>query len=154
MADSAGQPVKIAYPGMAVTVSGWKTLPDAGDQVVQGSESDIKKALSNRVRKAEQQASIRDVDAINKARREEKERREAEEAEEEAVVARQLVENKGPKSVKLMIKADVSGSAEAVSGAIHGIGNDQVKSQVISSAVGDVCESDILTAKAAGGKCF
>src|ERR1700710_1111130 len=36
MSDSSGAPVKAAYPGMAVTVSGWRALPGAGDEVVQG----------------------------------------------------------------------------------------------------------------------
>ncbi|KIY64883.1 initiation factor 2 [Cylindrobasidium torrendii FP15055 ss-10] len=150
MADSAGKPVKEAFPGMAVTVSGWKHLPTAGDEVLQGSESDIKKALSNRERKADQDSSVRDVDAINEARRLERERRQLEEQAEDAgkvFVAEDAP--KGPMKVKLLIKADVSGSAEAVSGALHNLGNDAVKSQVISAGVGDVSESDILTAKAA-----
>ncbi len=72
MSDSTGKVVKAAYPGMAVIVSGWKTIPNAGDEVLQGSESDVKKALANRVRQAEIEASLKDVEAINKARREER----------------------------------------------------------------------------------
>ncbi|KAG7453013.1 initiation factor 2 [Guyanagaster necrorhizus] len=153
MSDSTGKVVKAAYPGMAVTVSGWKTLPNAGDEVVQGSESDVKKALANRVRQAEIEASLKDVEAINKARREERERREEEEAAaeaEEAAREQRPVET-GPKELKLVVKADVSGSAEAVVGAIHGIGNEVATSRVISSSVGDVSESDVMMAKAAGG---
>ncbi|KAK0474853.1 translation initiation factor IF-2 [Armillaria novae-zelandiae] len=153
MSDSTGKAVKVAYPGMAVIVSGWKTIPSAGDEVLQGSESDVKKALANRVRQTEIEASLKDVEAINKARREERERREEEEAAaeaEEAAKEQKPVET-GPKELKLVIKADVSGSAEAVVGAIHGIGNDVAISRVISSSVGDVSESDIMMAKAAGG---
>ncbi|KAK0502641.1 translation initiation factor IF-2 [Armillaria luteobubalina] len=153
MSDSTGKAVKAAYPGMAVIVSGWKTIPNAGDEVLQGSESDVKKALSNRVRQAEIEASLKDVEAINKSRREERERREEEEAAaeaEEAAKEQKPVET-GPKELKLVIKADVSGSAEAVVGAVHGIGNDVAISRVISSSVGDVSESDIMMAKAAGG---
>ncbi|KAK0225101.1 translation initiation factor IF-2 [Armillaria nabsnona] len=153
MSDSTGKVVKAAYPGMAVIVSGWKTIPNAGDEVVQGSESDVKKALANRVRQAEIEASLKDVEAINKARREERERREEEEAAaeaEEAAKEQKPIET-GPRELKLVIKADVSGSAEAVVGAIHGIGNDVAISRVISSSVGDVSESDIMMAKAAGG---
>lgn len=69
MNDSNGTPVKIATPGMAVTVSGWKTLPSAGDDVLQGSEPDIKKAIANRQRKAEIEASLSDTEAINSSRR-------------------------------------------------------------------------------------
>lgn len=155
MTDSGGKAVKVASPGTAVTVSGWKTIPTAGDEVIQGSEADIKKALSNRERQAAIELSIKDVDAINKARREERERREAEDAEEEGVIAaKQAEENKGPQIAKFIVKADVSGSAEAVTGALHGIGNEVAKSQVIHSSVGDVNESDIMTAKAAGGSPF
>ncbi|KAK0442948.1 translation initiation factor IF-2 [Armillaria borealis] len=153
MSDSTGKVVKAAYPGMAVIVSGWKTIPNAGDEVLQGSESDVKKALANRVRQAEIEASLKDVEAINKARREERERREEEEAAaeaEEAAREQKPVET-GPRELKLVIKADVSGSAEAVVGAIHGIGNDVAISRVISSSVGDVSESDVMMAKAAGG---
>ncbi|KAK0210241.1 translation initiation factor IF-2 [Desarmillaria ectypa] len=153
MFDSTGKAVKAAYPGMAVTVSGWKTLPNAGDEVLQGSESDVKKALANKVRQAEIEASLKDVEAINKARREERERREEEEAAaeaEEAAREQKPVET-GLRELKLVVKADVSGSAEAVVGAIHGIGNDVAISRVISSSVGDVSESDIMMAKAAGG---
>lgn len=153
MSDSTGKVVKAAYPGMAVIVSGWKTIPNAGDEVLQGSESDVKKALANRVRQAEIDASLKDVEAINKARREERERREEEEAAaeaEEAAKEQKPIET-GPRELKLVIKADVSGSAEAVVGAIHGIGNDVAISRVISSSVGDVSESDIMMAKAAGG---
>lgn len=156
MSDSTGKVVKAAYPGMAVIVSGWKTIPNAGDEVLQGSESDVKKALANRVRQAEIEASLKDVEAINKARREERERREEEEAaaEAEEVAKEQKPVETGPRELKLVIKADVSGSAEAVVGAIHGIGNDVAISRVISSSVGDVSESDIMMAKAAGGMPF
>jgi len=37
----------------------------------------------------------------------------------------------GPKELRLVIKADVSGSAEAVVGALQGIGNDQAVTKVI-----------------------
>ena len=47
MDDSAGAPVKEVYPRMAVTVSGWKELPNAGDDVLTGSDADAKKALAN-----------------------------------------------------------------------------------------------------------
>jgi translation initiation factor IF-2 len=55
------------------------------------------------------------------------------------------------KELKLIIKADVTGSAEAVAGALEGIGNDKATSKVISSNVGDVTEGDVTLAKAIGG---
>ncbi|KAF8636651.1 hypothetical protein AX17_003458 [Amanita inopinata Kibby_2008] len=146
--DSAGATVKVAYPGMAVTVSGWKTLPSAGDEVLQGTEGDVKKAIANRERRAEIEASLADVDAINASRRQEKLRRNPETM---MVETPQEEDSEGPKELKLLIKADVSGSAEAVVGALQGIGNQRAGVKIIFSGVGDISEADVTMAKAVGG---
>lgn len=152
MTDSNGTSVKAAYPGMAVIVSGWKTVPGAGDEVLEGSEPDIKKALANRNHKADVEASLSDVEAINASRRQERERRiledrlgaDAEELKEDDTPA-------GPKELRLIVKADVSGSTEAVVGALQGIGNDIAVTKVVFSGVGDITEADVLRAKASDG---
>lgn len=151
MTDSSGKTVKAAYPGMAVTVSGWKSLPKAGDEVLDGKESDVKKALANRVRKAEIAASLADVDAINATRREERERRQTGVLDTRNMPTSTPTELNGPKELRLIIKADVSGSAEAVEGALEGIGNKKAMVRIVSSNVGDVTESDVLMAKAIDG---
>ena len=147
MNDSNGKVVKEAIPGMAVTVSGWKILPKAGDIVLDGSENDIKKAISNRARRQELEALHQDVDAINSRRQQDRDLRSSgeDEAPPEPV-------SSGPLDLKLIIKADVSGSAEAVRDALHGIGNTIARSQVISTGVGDILESDVMMAKAANGR--
>ncbi|KAJ7043182.1 hypothetical protein C8F04DRAFT_32239 [Mycena alexandri] len=155
MHDSTGSIVKIASPGMAITVSGWKSIPDAGDEVLQGTESDIKRAIVNRQRKADIEASLEDVEAINSNRQQERDRRqaeaEAEAAGEAATTAPKAEEPTGPKELRLIIKADVSGSAEAVEGALQGIGNHLAVTKVISSGVGSIMESDVMKAKNIGG---
>ncbi|KAJ3929978.1 MAG: hypothetical protein NXY57DRAFT_898995 [Lentinula lateritia] len=151
MNDSTGKPVQIATPGMAVTVSGWKSLPTAGDDVLQGSETNIKKAIANRERKAEIDLSLADVEAINQSRRQDREKRELElQLGKDAAAADEQTED-GPKELRLIIKADVSGSAEAVGGALQGIGNDVATTKVISSGVGDITDTDVTLAQTAGG---
>lgn len=152
MTDSSGQAVKVAYPGMAVTVAGWKELPNAGDEVLQGTEQDIKKAVTNRERQAEQDATLIDLEAINSHRRLEREQKEME-AEAEASGQELTVKSvpEGPEELRIVIKGDVSGSIEAVAGAVEGIGNDKARVKIISTGVGEVSESDILRAKAAQG---
>ncbi|KAJ3863882.1 hypothetical protein EV359DRAFT_42207 [Lentinula novae-zelandiae] len=151
MNDSTGKPVQIATPGMAVTVSGWKSLPTAGDDVLQGSETNIKKAIANRERKAEIDLSLADVEAINQSRRQDREKRELElQLGKDAAAADEQTED-GPKELRLIIKADVSGSAEAVVGALQGIGNDVATTKVISSGVGDITDTDVTLAQTAGG---
>ena len=147
--DSSGKAVKAAYPGMAVTVSGWKELPSAGDEVLTGSDAEIKKAVANRVRKAEMDSTLADLEAINEQRRAERARREAEEAGQ----AGEPAQAPGPKELRLVIKGDVSGSVEAVVNALEVIGNDIARTKIIATGVGDVTESDIMRAKAADGTC-
>lgn len=145
MKDSSGGTVKTAYPGMAITVSGWKTLPNAGDEVLQGNEGEIKKAIINRQRRRVIESSLVDAEAINAARRHERETKDLDPihiSEPEP----------GLRQLRLVIKADVSGSAEAVVGALEGIGNKIAGTKVVSCGVGDVSESDIMLAKAVGGK--
>jgi translation initiation factor IF-2 len=149
MHDSSGASVKVARPGMPVIVSGWKELPKAGDEVLHGTESDIKKAIANRLRKAEVEAELVDVEAINAQRRRDREIREAEATAEEKSIGAVA---SGPKELRVVIKGDVSGSVEAVTGAIQGIGNLEAVLKVVSTGVGDVSESDVMMAKAAGGR--
>lgn len=153
MSDSAGQNVKQAYPGMAVTVSGWKPLPKAGDQVLSGSESDIKKAIANRARKAEMEASLVDLEAINASRREERLLRASEDQTNDRK-ERPYSNSTGPIELRLVVKTDVSGSIEAVEGALQGIGSNKATTKIIATGVGDISESDILMAKAGNGKQF
>ena len=147
MNDSNGKIVPVALPGMAVTVSGWKILPKVGDEVLDGSENDVKKAISNRARRQELEALHQDVDAINSMRREHRDLRTS--GDDEAPLA---PVSSGPLELKLIIKADVSGSAEAVRDALHGIGNASASAHVISTGVGEITESDLMMAKAANGK--
>ena len=147
MNDSNGKVVPMALPGMAVTVSGWKILPKAGDDVLDGSENDVKKAISNRTRRQELEGLHQDVDAINSRRREHRDLRTS--GDDEAPLP---PVSSGPLELKLIIKADVSGSAEAVRDALHGIGNTSASAQVISTGVGEITESDVMMAKVANGR--
>lgn len=161
-----------ALPGQPVEVSGWKDLPQAGDEFVEAqTEDDAKRAIANRIKRAEQQKMWQDVDAINDKRRVEAER-EAARKDSEANARRKgltkaavqaagqaaidrLAEEEAAgtdvvRELNLIIKADVSGTIEAVSGALGGIGNDEARVKVISTGVGDVQESDVEHAKATG----
>ena len=157
MLDSSDKIVKAAYPGMAVTVTGWKSLPNAGDEVLQGTEANVKKAIANRERKADLEATMGDLEAINEQRRLERDRREVDAGEEASgePASHHQVEQ-GPKELRLVVKGDVSGSVEAVVDALQTIGNKEACVKIVSSGVGDVTESDVLRAQAAQGEqlCF
>jgi len=133
-----------------------KTLPGAGDEVLQGSEQDVKRALANRERKAEIEASLVDLEAINVQRRLERERKGAEaeaEATGQIVSETRPTDAPGLKELRLVIKGDVSGSVEAVEAALQDIGNAKARVKIVSTGVGEVSESDVLRAKAVEGEC-
>lgn len=151
MVDSAGKPVKSVQAGTPVTVSGWKELPNAGDEVLEGKEDEVKTAVQNRKRNIEQLALQADVDSINQKRLEATKAREAE-TTLDVSASGVKDETNSVKELRLIIKADVSGSAEAVVGALQDIGNNIAKVKIISSSVGEPTEADVDMAKAVGGE--
>ena len=50
------------------------------------------------------------------------------------------------KELKIIVKADVQGSAEAVKSSLEKLSNDEVRVQVIHSGVGAISESDVMLA--------
>lgn len=162
MTDDKGRPIKIARPGDAVTVAGWKDVPAAGDEVLQAENEDAaKRAVANRKRVEESRTLAQDVEKINEKRRMDKvleeQERETEGASTEVAQAVGLdgaqTESNDPevKELRLVIKGDVSGSIEAVAGALCGIGNKIAKVKIVSQSVGEVSESDVTLAKAVDG---
>ncbi|KAH7103922.1 initiation factor 2 [Auriculariales sp. MPI-PUGE-AT-0066] len=163
MTDHTGKSIKVAYPGEAVNVAGWSEIPSAGDDVLQStSEKDIRRALENRIRRAQSSAMVNDAAAINAFRRAAKEQHEAALAAKAAAKEAgqplpdpandiRKEESSGPKQLRIVLKADVSGSVEAVIGALEAITHPAAHAKVIHSGVGDVTESDLELATTAGG---
>ncbi|GAA93515.1 uncharacterized protein L969DRAFT_560248 [Mixia osmundae IAM 14324] len=159
-----GQAVKEAVPGQPVEVTGWTQLPSAGDECLEAkTEKEARSAIENRKKRQEALALLADVEAINEKRRvaaEEAERLEAiQEAklkkansvlgdleDGEALLANALPETK---ELRLVIKADFSGTVEAVAGAVADIGNKEAKVKIVLTGVGDVSNSDIDMARTA-----
>lgn len=168
MTDDKARIVKEALPGTPVTVTGWKDVPSAGDEILQAPhEEDAKRAVANRQRDAERKALMADVEKINEKRRLERERIEQDEAIAEAAKAegvdpvaaaaaahRQADAAAAPafSELRLVIRADVSGTVEAVVGALEHIGNKEAGVKIIHAGVGDVAESDVAIAEAAEGE--
>lgn len=163
MTTSTGKSIKLATPGTPVEVTGWKERPNAGDQVLQASnESDAKLAIRNRIIKQENLRDQAAIETINErrlaARREFWHQREKKLVAEEIARSGQSLPgiikaeaDTGPKTLRVVIKADVSGSAEAVEEAIKDLGNNEVKVEVVDVSVGEITETDVSMAIAADG---
>ncbi len=172
MTDDKGAIVTTATPGMPVIVTGWKDVPVAGDEMLEAvkGEDEAKRAVANRKRDAERKALMHDVEKINEKRRLERERLEKEKLAAEAVaaeggdpVAAQLAATRAAeahelatafKELRLVIKADVSGTVEAVVGSLEGIGNKEAGVKIIHTGVGDVQEADVALAEASEGRSY
>lgn len=164
--NDKGQVIKTATPGMPVIVTGWRDLPSAGDELLEAVEGEdqAKKAIENRKRDAERKALMKDVESINEKRRLERLRVEAEEEAAQAA-KKAAVEMDAPvvtatphdvkddfKELRLIIRADVSGTVEAVVGVLQDIGNKEAGVKIVHTGVGDVTDSDVAMAEAAEGE--
>ncbi|KAJ1816060.1 translation initiation factor IF-2 [Coemansia sp. RSA 2598] len=176
MTDDHGNAVQAATPATAVRVMGWKEIPQAGDMALQAeSESQAKDVVANRIEKRKNRDKLQAIGAMNEKRREVNERETGERAEEKAY-RRALWEYRNglrdtapeplPKKtavdldtsgdaakaeqqvpvVPVVIKGDVSGTVEAVAGALKQLPDKKIRISVISTGVGPVTESDVAMA--------
>jgi small GTP-binding protein len=162
--------VDTAPPGTPVQIDGWRGDRDplAGWQVLQAEDEDHAKAVvEQRMERLEYSKLADDMTAINAIRAEEAEARtkrlewESQQVWASRRASRRPKENAGwveslsrgaagKKEVLFVVKADVSGSVEALVNAISAIGNNEVVANVIRSGVGGISESDVQHLAASG----
>ncbi|CCE61311.1 hypothetical protein TPHA_0A02290 [Tetrapisispora phaffii CBS 4417] len=155
-----GKQVSKATPSQAVLVLGWKEVPDAGEEIIEvKDEATAKRYISKRQNILEFEKNLLNVDKINEqnyaVNKLKKQKLLNSEKKDEDII--DISEKPtGPKDINFIIKADVSGSSEAVRDAISDIGNDEVKCNIISSSVGLPNDSDLKMAEVTNSKilCF
>jgi translation initiation factor IF-2 len=130
MFDEDGKRVEEAGPSMPALVLGLSGTPNAGDEAV--VVPDERKAREVALYR---QGKIRDVKLA---------RQQAAKLDD---VFQQMQED-AQKSLNLLIKSDVQGSAEALRDALTQLSTDEIKVKVIASSVGGITESDINLAMA------
>lgn len=167
--NEAGVAITEAGPGMPVEVDGWRDQPAAGDEVLQApTEQKATSVVEYRLEKVEREKTAEDMEAINEARRLQAEKREQEKAAAQKAKQRESGEDEdaaevasasaqpadtagGRIEIPFLIKADVSGSAEAVEAYIMSVSSPMVAPRVLHSSVGAMHESDIELAATTGG---
>jgi translation initiation factor IF-2 len=132
MLDEKGRPTDDAGPSIPVEVLGLSGVPSAGDEVlVVESERKAREIALYR------QGKFKDVQLA--ARAATKLSNVFEQMQEAAVEA---------KTLAIIIKTDVQGSAEALTNALEKLSTDEVKVRVIHALVGGITESDVNLAVA------
>ncbi|MCS6989190.1 MAG: translation initiation factor IF-2 [Chloroherpetonaceae bacterium] len=130
MLDERGRRLEVAYPSQPVRVLGFEALPEAGDIFA---------------------VTPSDKDARDIAQRRQLIRREQEFRHKSRVrlndISKQAQEG-GVKELRVIIKADVAGSIEALADGLMKIQTSEVKVEIIHKGVGQITESDVLLAAA------
>ena len=132
MTNDRGDKIQDAGPSVPVEVIGLNGAPDAGDDFVVVENETRAREISEF--RAEKKRSIRTAVASRGTL-------------DEMFTAIQAGE---AKELPVLIKADVQGSAEAISGLLQKLPQDEVNVNILHQAVGGINESDIQLAKASG----
>ena len=129
MVNDKGQQVKEAGPGVPVEIIGLAKIPEAGDEFNAVEDEKMARSLAEqRLEKAKQEA----FKANSRASLDDLFSRISE----------------GVKTLNIIVKADVAGSAEAVRASLLKLSNEEVKVNIIHAAVGGITEGDVMLAKA------
>jgi translation initiation factor IF-2 len=133
--DDKGQQVKEAGPSMPVKIIGWSATPEAGVQFKVVKNEREAKAIAEEVELAQR-----------------KEASTAAAAPKDTSVEKLFAEIAATQkpTLKVVIKSDVFGSAEAVRNFLEAIKSDKVALEVVASEVGLITKNDVLMASAAG----
>jgi translation initiation factor IF-2 len=132
--DERGRHVKDAGPGTPVQVLGFEGVPQAGDQFLVVTDAADAREIAQKRQRLEREA---------KSRRTSKGGMSLEDFMSKAASGEK-------RALRLVIKADQGGPAEALADALGQLSNEEVSVEVVHRGVGAVTEGDILLAKASG----
>jgi translation initiation factor IF-2 len=128
--NDLGKPVKESGPGMPVKILGFDGLPGAGDELMVMDSERAARTLSEERREEQRQEKL---------------------AAPQRATLESLFDNLAAdqrKALRVVLKADVQGSLEALLQALGEIKAKQIDLEIIHAAVGPISESDILLATA------
>jgi translation initiation factor IF-2 len=127
-----GLPVETAGPSMPAEVLGFNGTPEAGDRLaVVDSEARAREVTAYRERQKRDKLAARATGMRGSLEQ----------------MMTQL-KSAGRKEFPLVVKADVQGSLEAITGALEKLGTNEVAARVLHASVGGITESDVTLAEA------
>ena len=132
MINDKGQRVTEAGPSMPVEISGLGEVPSAGDVFNAVADERMARELAEERRIQQMNNSMGGAKKVSL---------------EDLFSQIQAGEMK---TLNIIVKADVQGSAEAVKASLEKISNEEVRVKVIHSAVGAINESDVMLAATSG----
>ena len=128
MTDENGRKLKKAGPSTPVEITGFSSVPDAGETFYEVEDEKTAKHLIETRKRKEREKSLNETSRVTL----------------DDLFSQ--IEKGNLKQLNLIVKADVQGSVEAVKSALEKLSNDEVKVKVIHANVGAVTESDVTLA--------
>ncbi len=133
--DDHGEQIKEAGPSTPVSLLGMTSLPTPGDRMfVVADKKKAKEVVDDRQHKA-RKMSLAERSAQTKVTLDNL---------SDTLDAAKIEE------LKIILKADVMGSLEPIKASLDKIGTDEVRVNIIHSALGGITESDVVLAEAGG----
>ena len=128
MTDENGKKLKKAGPSTPVEITGFSSVPEAGETFYEVEDEKTAKHLIETRKSKEREKSLNETSRVTL----------------DDLFSQ--IEKGNLKQLNLIVKADVQGSVEAVKSALEKLSNDEVKVKVIHANVGAVTESDVTLA--------
>lgn len=130
MMDEKGNKVEFAAPADPVMVIGFEGLPEAGDNFVIANSDSEAKIIATERKQLKREQELRQVRHMTL----------------DQISAQ--IQIGGVKELYLVIKADVAGSAEALSDSLLKLSTEEVKVNILHKGVGAITETDVMLAAA------
>jgi translation initiation factor IF-2 len=126
-----GKPLKQATPSMPVAISGFKTLPEFGDEFNVVANEKLARAQADQASTDKQSGgSHMDIGSTE--------------------LIRLINRDNKLEELNIIIKADVQGSLTSVIDSLKALGTDEVAVRVVASGVGPISENDLHLARSSG----
>ena len=123
-----GKPLNKAFPGMPCIITGLNKNPLAGDKFIVLSDEKFAKKMAEEKQYLDKQKELSEKNSI--------------------------IVKDGIKTINIIIKTDVQGTAEAIKNSISKIKNDEVIINVIRSGAGEINKADIILAEASNARIY
>ena len=132
MTNAAGKQIQSAGPSVPVEIIGMSEVPEAGDDFHAVADERMARELAEQRKHDQKMAASSNVGKVTL----------------EDLFSQ--IQQGEMKTLNIIVKADVQGSAEAVKASLEKISNEEVRVRVIHCAVGAINESDVMLASTSG----
>ncbi|MDC0468571.1 translation initiation factor IF-2, partial [Bacteroidia bacterium] len=130
MFNERGQNVKEAGPASPISILGFSAAPAAGETFQVMIDESTAKEIANKREQLQREQDIRSTSMLTL----------------DTIGKRLAIGNF--QELKLIIKADVDGSSEALSDSLMKLSTEEIEVKIIQKSVGPITDNDILLAKA------